>query len=252
MRQEEINRPPERSGRRIPAVLPIRVICWGKDMKPRLAVACTYDISPRGARVTVLPGITGAGEILAIEQGHSKACCRVVWIGDSSSSWRGQMGIQCIDPQVTLWEAELRYMQEQYVPILPENSLGRMNRAGSLSGDRRRHQRFQVRGVVEMLRHGADTGSVLAELKDLSSFGCLVTSKDQMVSGTDLKLSLNVGHYDLKLKGRVLHASADLEFGIEFREIRKGDRQLLEYLLRKLDGQDLATKPMAKAAKASR
>jgi len=162
------------------------------------------------------------------------------------------MGIQCIDPEATLWEAELQYMQELYDPMVPENLLGRMNRAGSLSRDRRRQQRFQVRGVVELLRHGADTGSVQAELKDLSSFGCLVTSKDQMVSGTHLKLSLNVGNYDLRLKGRVLRASADLELGIEFREIRKGDRQLLEYLLRKLDGQGLATKPMAKAAKASR
>jgi len=126
-----------------------------------------------------------------------------------------------------------------------------MKWAGSLDRDRRRHQRFEVQGLMELLRHGADTGSVQAELKDLSSSGCLVKSNEPMVPGTDLKLSLSVDNYDLRLKGRVLHASTNLALGIEFREIRKGDRQLLEYLLQKLDRQDPARKPMAHAARIS-
>jgi len=92
---------------------------------------------------------------------------------------------------------------------------------------------------------------VQAELKDLSSFGCLVVSKGPVVAGTDLKLSLSVANYALRLKGRVLHASGNLGLGIEFREIRKGDRQLLDHLLQKLDVPDLATKPMAEAARIS-
>ena len=252
MSHDETNRPPDRFYKRIHAALPIRVTYWDKDMKPRLAMTCTYDISPRGARVAMLPGISGVGEILTIEQGRSKACCcRVVWVGDSSSQRRGQMGIQCIDPEATLWEAELRYMQEQYDPMVPEGLLRGMKWAGSLDRDRRRHQRFEVQGLMELLRHGADTGSVQAELKDLSSSGCLVKSNEPMVPGTDLKLSLSVDNYDLRLKGRVLHASTNLALGIEFREIRKGDRQLLEYLLQKLDRQDPARKPMAHAARIS-
>lgn len=251
MKQDDTNRPPDRSYKRIHVALPIRVTYWDKDVKPRVATACTYDISPRGARVTMLPGITAVGDILAIEQGRSKACCRVVWVGDNSSQRRGQMGIQCVDPEATLWEAELRYMRDQYDPMVPQGLLGRMKWAGSLDRDRRRHQRFPVEGLAELLRHGADTGAVLAELKDLSSFGCLVTSKDPIVAGTDLKLFLNVGNYELRLKGRVLHARGDLALGIEFREIRKGDRQLLDYLLQKLDGQDQVRKPMAEAARMS-
>lgn len=251
MKRDETDRQPDRSDKRIHAALPIRVTYWDKDVRPRLAMACTYDISPRGARVTLLPGMTGAGEILAVEQGRNKACCRVVWVGDEKSQRRGQMGIQCIDPEATLWEAELRYMQEQYDPMVPEGLLGRMKWAGSLDRDRRRYRRFQVNGIVELLRHGTDTGSVQAELRDLSSFGCLVTSRGAMVAGTDVKVSLNVADYELSLKGRVLHARGDLGLGIEFREIRKGDRQLLDRLLQKLDVQDLASKPMAEAARMS-
>jgi len=251
MRKDETDRPPDRSDKRIHAALPIRVTYWDKEVKPRLAMACTYDISPRGARVTTLPGMAGVGEILAVEQGRNKACCRVVWVGDDSSQRRGQMGIQCIDPEATLWEAELRYMQEQYDPMVPESLFGRMKWVGSFDRDRRRYRRFEVAGLVELLRHGADSGAVQAELKDLSSFGCLVKSKGPMVAGTDLKLSLSVANYDLRLKGRVRHASGYLVLGIEFREIRKGDRQLLDHLLQKLDVPDLATKPMAKAARIS-
>jgi PilZ domain len=251
MKQDEIDRPPDRSDKRIHAALPIRVTYWDNDVKPRLAMACTYDISPRGARVTTLPGMARVGEILAVEQGRNKACCRVVWVGDDGSPRRGQMGIQCIDPEASLWDAELRYMQEQYDPMVPQGLFGRMKWAGSLDRDRRRYRRFQVAGLAELLRHGTETGSVQAELKDLSSFGCLVTSKDPMVAGTNLKLSLSVANYDLCLKGRVLHVSGNLVLGIEFREIRKGDRQLLDHLLQKLDVPDLATKPMAEAARIS-
>lgn len=248
MSPKETIQPRGRSDKRIPAALPIRVTYWDRDVKPRPAMACTYDISLHGARLTIMPGIAAVGEILAIEQGCSKACCRVVWVGDHASQCRGQMGIQCIDPEVTLWTAELRYMQQLYDPMVPEKLLGRMNAAGQ---ERRRYQRFQVRGIVELSHHGADTGSVQAELKDLSSFGCLVAPTGPMVPGTDLKLFLNVANYDLRLKGRVLHATGNGGLGIEFREIRKGDRQLLEHLLRKLDGQDGAAKPIADAAKIS-
>lgn len=251
MKHEEAPRPPDRSDKRIHAALPIRMTYWDKDMKPRLAMACTYDISPRGARVTASPGMAEVGEILAIEQGRNKTCCRVVWVGDDATKRRGQMGIHCIDPEATLWENELRYMQDQYDPMVPEGLLSRIKWAGPLERDRRRYRRFSVTGVAEMLRHGAETGSVQAELKDLSSFGCLVISKDLMVAGTDLKLSLRVDNCDLWLKGRVLHASDERGLGIEFREIRKGDRQLLDYLLKKLDVSDLATETMADAARIS-
>jgi hypothetical protein len=252
MTREEPDRPLGRSDKRIPAALPIRVIQWDKDLSPRLETVCTYDISPHGARVTMLPGITGVGEILAVEQGGRRVCCRVVWTGGSGSQRRGQMGIQCVEPDVRLWEAELRYMQDLYDPMVPENIPARMNPADPRSRERRRHQRFQVGGLVELLRRGADIGSIEAELKDLSTFGCLVTPKDSMVPGTHLTLSLKVANYDLGLKGRVLHARANLGVGIQFLEIRKGDRQLLDHVLRELEGQDIPTNAMAEAAQISK
>ena len=45
---------------------------------------------------------------------------------------------------------------------------------------------------------------------------------------------LSIGSYDLSLKGEVRHADPQEGMGIKFHEIRKGDRQILQFLLRKL------------------
>jgi hypothetical protein len=50
---------------------------------------------------------------------------------------------------------------------------------------------------------------------------------------------LNVGKYDFTLKGQVRHIVQGMGTGIEFREIRKGDRQMLQFLLRKLEEEKL-------------
>jgi len=72
-----------------------------------------------------------------------------------------------------------------------------------------------------------------------------VTPKTLIVPGTELKIVLCVANYDLSLKGMVRHAKQNIGLGIEFREIRKGDRPLLQYLLQKLAAQQ---PPLAIAA----
>ena len=48
-------------------------------------------------------------------------------------------------------------------------------------------------------------------------------------------LVLNVANYDLVFKGQVRHAALDVGLGIEFREVRKGDRAVLQHLLQKIE-----------------
>ena len=64
-----------------------------------------------------------AGEILVVERGRNKAYCRIVWIGDSTSRLHGQVGIQCVEAEKTLWTAELRDMEEIYDPIVRDGDL---------------------------------------------------------------------------------------------------------------------------------
>jgi PilZ domain len=233
--------PPLRVDKRIHICLPIRVTYWDSESKPRLEMACTYDISSHGARLTGLRCVKQAGEILAIERGRNKALCRVAWIGDPNSQLRGQVGVQCVEEGKILWESELRELEEAYDLIVPEGSpLARLGSKSSLStpgANRRRHERFAVEGTAELVGTGANGKYLEGNVRNICEMGCLVTPKGILNPGTDLKVVLCVSNYDLSLKGSVRHAKAEVGLGIEFKEIRKGDRQLLQYLLQRLAAQ---------------
>lgn len=234
---QSVKRPAaDRVERRVSVALPVRVIYYEEeDSKSRLEMACTYDISAHGARLTGLRCVKEAGEIVTIERGRSKAFCRVVWIGEANSHLRGQVGIQCVEAEKALWMAELHDMDQAFETLKPEG------RPSSLvQGNRRRHQRFSFAGSAELLQKTGAQNHQLGSLKDISEVGCLVTTNNLVLPGTDLKLVLRVANYDLAFKGQVRHAVPDVGLGIEFQEIRKGDRALLQHLLRRAQSQQQA------------
>jgi PilZ domain len=228
----------DRTDKRISVALPVRVTYYDSDSKPRLEMACTYDISAHGARLSGLRCVKEAGEIVTIERGRSKAFCRVVWIGGSNSSLQGQVGIQCVEAEKMLWTAELNDMEQVYESVARD---ARRSMHGSQIGNRRRVERFCVDGAVELLQKGSGPAHLDGILKDVSAVGCLVTTRTLLVPGTDLKLVLNVANYHLAFKGQVRHAALDVGLGIEFREVRKGDRALLQYVLQKLEKRQKST-----------
>jgi PilZ domain-containing protein len=240
---------PDRTEKRIHVALPVRVTFFDEDTKPRLEMACTYDISAHGARVTGLRCVKEAGQILVVERGRSRAYCRVVWIGEASSPLHGQVGIQCVEAEKTLWAAELRDMEQIYDPVVPNTNLQRVGAAGT-GNNRRRFERFTAEGAAELLQKGSGATHLEGELKDLSEVGCLVSTNSLVLPGTDLKLVVKVANYDLSFKGQVKHAAVDVGLGIEFREIRKGDRAVLQYLLRKLATDEAAAAKRSEKQKA--
>jgi hypothetical protein len=246
----------DRNKKRIHLALPIRVTCWDNEHHPRLEMACTYDISQHGARIVGLRYPQKPGEIVAVERGRAKAFCRVVWVGEETSSLRGQIGLQCVENDKGMWEAELHEMEEAYEPILRENlPLRPVVLAPGGTPSRRRSPRFPIDGFAELLRVSGDGSGLEAPLKDIGELGCLVTTQSMLLPGTNLKLVLNVANYDLVLRGEVRHAAQDVGLGIQFREIRKGDRSILQYILRKLaeqEEQQEKEQPKARAAAASR
>lgn len=225
---------PDRFDKRIHVALPIRVTSWDTDNRPRLEMACTYDISPHGARIVGLRGVRNLGDIVALERGRNKSFWRVVWIGEQGSELRGQVGLQCVEADKTMWDAELREMEEVYDPILKDNVPPRPMAVVPGTPSRRRTPRYAVEGRAELMRTSDRASALQAPLKDIGELGCLVTTQSMLVPGTSLKLILNFENFDLALKGQVRHGALDVGVGIEFREIRKGDRSVLQYILRKL------------------
>jgi hypothetical protein len=223
----------ERQNKRLHVALPIRVTYWDDAQKPSLEIACTYDISEHGARVTGLRNVKEAGEVVAIERGRSKAFCRVVWVGEPNSELQGQIGLQCVESDRILWETELRDMVEVYEPILVDIDAKRP-RTFAAHERRRRRERFTLEGTAELVEPGAHNFKANVVLKNMSEIGCLVMTKHQVPAGTELKVMLHVDDHHLTLKGLVRHAEPQVGLGIEFREIQKGERQILQFLIRKL------------------
>ena len=240
---------PDRDEKRIHVALPVRVTYFDEENKPRVEMACTYDISVHGARVTGLRCVKEPGEIVVVERGRSKAFCRVVWIGEPGTPLQQQAGIQCVEAHRGLWEAEMRDMQEMYDPMTRDQVRYRALPGNHAERSRRRFHRFETEGVAELLRKGADASYLEGTVKDISEVGCLVETKASIIPGTDLKLVLRLSNCDLSFKGMVRHAAAGAGLGIEFREIRKGDRAVLQHILSKLAEKERASR-QGKAAKA--
>ncbi len=217
--KEEHPKAAERQNKRLHVALPIRVTYWDGAQKPCLEIACTYDISEHGARVTGLRCVKEAGEVIAIERGKSKAFCRVVWVGEPNSELQGQIGLQCV---------------ESDRPVLPEGD-GKRPRTFAAHERRRRRERFSLEGTAELVEAGTQNSKANSVvLKNMSEIGCLVLTNQIMPAGTNLIVTLHVDDQKLTLKGQVKHADPHVGLGIEFHKIRKGERQILQFLIRKL------------------
>jgi hypothetical protein len=225
-----------RAARRVQVALPLRVTYYDAGNKPCLSMSCSYDIAERGARISALRHGLKAGDIVAVDRGRTKVFCRVVWIGGAGTPRAGQVGIECTDPAKSMWENELKQFEEIYDALPRVNGIGKGLQPGTNERERRRFHRTVAEGWAD-LTEGEETHTI-ADLQDLSEYGCRLVSRHSLAPGMSLDLSINVAHYDLKFKGQVRN-SVDLALGIEFREARKGDMQMLQHLVRKLDEQKL-------------
>jgi hypothetical protein len=231
---------PERYDTRVEVALPLRVTFWDCENKPLLAMACTYDISSRGARISGLRAVVEAGDIVAVERGKNKTFCRVVWVGGSNSKQRGQVGIQSVEADRLMWDTELREMSTVF-DSLPDDGKSGENGQRQRSDDenRRKHSRFKIEGVAEVNSEVSRTTRVKAALKDLSELGCLISIQNAPPLGSDLSLVLKIENYEFVLAGQVRHVDTGKGTGIQFHKIRKGDRKMLQHLLRKLAEREL-------------
>jgi hypothetical protein len=240
--------------------LPVRLTHLASGGRGGQEIACTYDIHPRGARLLSFRDVK-VGDLITVERGRNKSMCQVVWTADPKSALRGQFTVECVEGNRIPWEDELRQMQEQYLPIMadggPKNKKQTaMNTFSRGDQNRRRRPRFQVEGEADLMEIGGR--SSVGRLEQLSEYGCLISASDLLVPGTGLRLALNIYDVSVALKGNVRYTAGNRAMGVEFHEIRQGDRPLLDYVLsqvknrRSLDFADLevVTEPLAGAAAA--
>jgi hypothetical protein len=214
--------------------LPVRLIHMRDGERGGLELACTYDIHPRGARLLSAHDVK-VGDLLTVERGRLKSVCRVIWTADPNSALRGQFTVECVEGGKTPWEDELRQMEEQYLPIVTDGANKRPAMHSYARGDknRRRGPRFSIEGGADLLQIGG-ASSLEGRLEQISEHGCLISAGDLLEPGTALRLVLNMCDISVALRGHVRSTAKDRGMGVEFQEIRQGDRPLLDYVLNRL------------------
>jgi hypothetical protein len=236
--------------------LPVRLTHMQNGARSGIELSCTYDIHPRGARLLSCRDVK-VGDLITVERGRHKSVCQVVWAGDRDSALRGQFTVECVEGSKIPWEEELRQMEEQYLPVIPlgPNHKPAINAFAKGERNRRRRPRYQVEGGADFAEIGGRS-RVEGRLEQLSEHGCLVSAGDLLTPGTGLRLVLNMCDVTVALRGHVRYTTGNRTMGVEFQEIRQGDRPMLDYALDRLrkprieDFADLevVTEPLAAVA----
>jgi hypothetical protein len=215
-------------GKLVHLALPVRWSLVGQEGRGLAEMACTYDIHPRGARLVGTREVS-VGDLLTVERGRNKALCQVIWAAERDSQLCGQFSVRCVEEGKTPWDDELKQLQEQYQPVILGQPKGFA--ADRAHENRRRRPRYIVAGQADVID---GTQCVAGEVEQLSEFGARINARDLLNPGTHFRLMLNVFDVSMALKAKVRYLTGDVGMGVEFQEIRRGDRPLLEYVLSKL------------------
>ncbi|HET9409712.1 MAG TPA: PilZ domain-containing protein [Candidatus Sulfotelmatobacter sp.] len=229
--------------------IPVRWSLVAPDGRGPVETACTYDIHPHGARLIGTRPVR-VGDLVQIERGRNRALCQVVWTAEPDSPLGGQFSVQCVEGKAP-WEEELNQAEEKYAPLIA-NAWQRRDFLRH-TDNRRRRPRYSVEGTAD-LSDGLQR--VEGSVQQLSELGARLSTQHSLPLGTDLRLTLNVLDVNVGLKARVKNLFDSDGMGVEFQQIRRGDRPMLDYVLRRLKATrieefikvEVVTEPMAAAA----
>lgn len=71
-------------------------------------MACTYDVSAIGARITGINTKFQIGQVLWVQRNTKRARYTVHWIGEKGTPQQGQLGLALLPNETVIWDAELK------------------------------------------------------------------------------------------------------------------------------------------------
>lgn len=92
---------------RVGAFLPVRI--WGVDSHwlPFMQLATARNISAGGAVIQGMQHRVCEGTVLEVQHENVKAQFRVVWVGNLEMHTKGEIGIQMLPAEPTIWDVDL-------------------------------------------------------------------------------------------------------------------------------------------------
>ena len=100
-----------RDDQRLHIAVPVKIFPDLKSFESH--TCCTYEISPNGARVAMVPGIKQVGQLVFVQRLNRRARYKVAWIGEPHTSQAGQVGVESLEPANVIWETEIKARLKQ-------------------------------------------------------------------------------------------------------------------------------------------
>jgi hypothetical protein len=221
----------KRRQKRVRVALPVRTWITDEDGKPVLHAACTLDVTPTGARLTGVRKRVETGAVLTLERGRSKARFRIIWVGQPESPAEGHLGIECLDGGKWNWDMQLPGAGDDsdFEPV-------------RLAEDERRKPppRYSCKGTVELRRDKTPLDAVRAYLRDINQLGCFVRVSPPPSLHTHLLLVVTVDEAAIRAHGVVHRVDGASGVFIQFTEIHREDKPVLQQLIDRLSGESVS------------
>ncbi len=219
----------KRRNTRLKLALPVRVIGVEPNNRAIRQMACTLDVSARGARLNGLHQRLEPGGIVAVERGKCRILFRVMWMGTREEGRQGQAGIQALDPDTNPWEG-VEFVEgpdEEFVPVATFRSSIASAQGGSRS--------FACEAAV-MVSALASSSPVDGRLRDLSASGCYVHTDRPLKMHTKVTVCLFLRQGTVAVRGTVTSRDDFQGMWVEFSAVKADDARVLSDTLESLQG----------------
>jgi hypothetical protein len=188
-------------------------------------------VSRRGARLANVTGLQRPGQVVAVRRKTSEASFRVVWIGSPQTPCEGQIGVECIDPDKTIWDIDFADAHEDFEPMHVVSS-GIIPPEGSQSA-RMKSPNYPCSGTARVWASESASSYTEAELTAIGLSGAELHGEGLPLNDSVL-LQVQIGDANLTVRGVICAQDNTSRKSVEFSQIRRGDRRVLQHLVGQL------------------
>jgi hypothetical protein len=198
---------------RVPVDLEMRVWGMGADGRAFTQHARAQNISAAGALLFGIEHDLNIGDIIGVRVGEKKARCKVVWVTNTRSVQKIQVGVQLVSTLECPWTASLPRAD---APIVAPS--------------RRRWERHKIT-ILIALYDERTLVPIRIPATDVSGSGCYVETLSPFPIGTGLGAELWIGPEKVKTRALVRTSDPRVGMGIEFVGLKTEDQQRFQAYL---------------------
>jgi hypothetical protein len=199
--------------------LPVRVWGMSAEGRPFSQNARAQNISSDGALLSDVENELKVGDVIGVQCEERKARCTVVWVMNTGSIKKNQVGVKLVAGQECPWK---KHLHLQSAPAAPA------------PGNRRHYARHRISFPLE-LRDERVRATMRINSTDVSGNGCYVETIQPLPAGTVLRVDFYMQAERVSISAVVRTCDGGVGMGIEFTGLPLADKERLQ---RYLDGID--------------